>query len=938
MAISFSARTRAFGALAASAVLLTGCQRPATPVRAQARQDWFQLRFGVIDKEPADWSGSIEATGGRVVSLAPWRFDRDDRFEPGGRAWKCATRLAETPIPQDWFVGAIHIPPKDLTRARGPLMPNGVFAGIEGASSVRVQTVQGAVEFRPAEIRFGAPLKLLNGRVEVERVPAALNHTAGNEREDDYPSVAVDSGGTAWVAWVSYRDEREQLVVSRADGGARQVIAEGEYFRPSLSAGSDGALHLAVSVNTGGSWKIGHAARTGGAWSQIQILSSVGPDLAPRTAVDSQGRVWIAWQGYRGGRSRVVAMTRDGSGWGPETVISANTDNAWAPSVAADARGRVHFAWDAYDGGDYNIYYRVHDGRRLLAQRRITASPEFQAHASVAADRSGRAWIAFDEGGANWGKDTGFLADKNNGATMLYASRRARMAVVGDAGVWTVDMPEGFLEQPQLAAGPDDALWCLMRRRQTKLHAVYSPSLRRDRLQQYSMWDYAAASLTGSGWSPLVTLPSSLGRNDQRAAIAAAAGGRAALVWAGDGRSYAKPYPFIKSDVHTGEVSGAQPGEPKLAAFTEPPSSVKPVHPREAGQVTRMRNARITAGGKGLRVLRGDMHRHTDLSFDGDLDGSLWDFYRYTIDAAGFDYSAVTEHNAGDDIEYFWWIIQKSNDLYHYPGRFTPMYAYERSLRFPNGHRNLIWTRRGVRTLPRSDAEEKGAEGAARLYEYLRKTGGIAMSHTSATLMGTDWRDNDKDLEPLVEIYQGDRTSYEYEGAPRAARGNDKLTQPGGYQPEGFVWNAWAKGYKLGVQASSDHASTHISYAVLLAEDSTREAILNAIRARHAYGATDNILVDFRSGDHIQGDIFTATARPRLTVRVEGTAAADKVEIIRNNQIIHTTRPGRASVQFTFEDADARSGESYYYVRVQQVDGQMAWSSPMWISAATPPR
>jgi len=109
--------------------------------------------------------------------------------------------------------------------------------------------------------------------------------------------------------------------------------------------------------------------------------------------------------------------------------------------------------------------------------------------------------------------------------------------------------------------------------------------------------------------------------------------------------------------------------------------------------------------------------------------------------------------------------------------------------------------------------------------------------------MGTDWRDNDPALEPLVEIYQGDRTSAEYEGAPKAPKGGDPFTQPGGYKPEGFVWNAWAKGFKLGVQASSDHASTHISYAVLLAEDVTRDAIVKAIAARHAYAATDNILL-----------------------------------------------------------------------------------------------
>ena len=45
------------------------------------------------------------------------------------------------------------------------------------------------------------------------------------------------------------------------------------------------------------------------------------------------------------------------------------------------------------------------------------------------------------------------------------------------------------------------------------------------------------------------------------------------------------------------------------------------------------------------------------------------------------------------------------------------------------------------------------------LYEDIRGRHGIAISHTSATNMVTDWRDNDPNLEPVVEIFQGDRAS-----------------------------------------------------------------------------------------------------------------------------------------------------------------------------------
>lgn len=923
-------RTRAAGALLA-VVIIAGCGGRQNSAGVLPNQSSFLLRLGAADIAPADWSGSVEASGGRVVSLTPWHFDKTDHLGPAPNAWSCSTRLEAMADPKLWWIGALHTIPKDKTIPQGRLVPNGLYITVESAQEVRVKTAQGEFAFRPGDRPMGDPMKFLNGRAEVERVPAALNLTAGDGREDDYPSVAFDSASNGWVAWISYQGEKEKLLVARTDGTERSTIGEGEFFRPALAPGADRKLYLAVSVHSGDTWKIAVATSAGSKWGKLETISSGGPDLSPRAAVDSGGRLWVVWQGYRDGRSRILARMFDGS-WQNEAAVSENTRNAWEPAIATDSQGRTHFAWDAYDEGNYNIYHRVYDGQKLLPAGQVTKSTRFQAHASIACDKANRAWIAWDEGGSNWGKDTGFLIHSNAGEA-LYVTRQARVAVLTDSGLLAPNLPVGFLEQTQLTADRNGNIWSLMRRRNVKLHEVWSVSIRANRLQQYSLWDYVVFNLSEQGAAPrAITLPFSLGRNDLRAGIAAAPSGRLGVVWAGDGRSFSKPYPFVKNEIYAADIPGAPNGEPALHPELIDRDYPKPVHPQETEQIARVRAERIAAGGKQLRILRGDMHRHTDLSFDGDIDGSIWDFYRYTIDAADFDYAALTDHNAGDDNEYFWWIIQKSNDLFHYPGRFTPLYAYERSLGFPNGHRNLVWATRGVRTLVRSPGEVDGLEGAAKLYEYLRRSKGIAMSHTTATQMGTDWRDNDKELEPLVELYQGDRVSAEYEGAPRAAKGSDPYSQPGGYKPQGFVWNAWAKGFKLGVQSSSDHSSTHVSYAVLLAEDTTREGILNAIRARHAYAATDNIILDVRCGDHIQGDIFSARGRPKIEVRVEGTAPVDKIEIVKNNRFVFSERPRKTSLRLAYEDSDARPGESYYYVRVQQSDGQMAWSSPMWIT------
>ncbi len=290
------------------------------------------------------------------------------------------------------------------------------------------------------------------------------------------------------------------------------------------------------------------------------------------------------------------------------------------------------------------------------------------------------------------------------------------------------------------------------------------------------------------------------------------------------------------------------------------------------------------------------------------------------------------DHDNGGGKEYTWWLIQKTTDLYTIAPRFVPMYCYERSVAYPRGHRNVMFDHRGVRTLPRLVGTESVIDqDTLMLYEYLKEHKGICASHTSATGMGTDWRDVNPELEPFVEIYQGHRQSYEYLGAPRAARRAGESI--GGWQPLGMIWNALAMQYRLGFEASSDHVSTHISYAVALAEDTTRPAILDAFRRRHCYAATDNIVFDVRSGEHLMGDEFVAAGPVQLKVHVRGTAPVVRVDVIKDFKYVYSTEPKKEEVEFqwTDDEADRPAGLSWYYVRAIQEDGELAWASPFWV-------
>jgi hypothetical protein len=216
------------------------------------------------------------------------------------------------------------------------------------------------------------------------------------------------------------------------------------------------------------------------------------------------------------------------------------------------------------------------------------------------------------------------------------------------------------------------------------------------------------------------------------------------------------------------------------------------------------------------------------------------------------------------------------------------------------------------------------------LYEYLRQFQGVAAVHTSGTNMGTDWRDNDPKMEPIVEIYQGDRQNYEIPGGPRTNTEDDSI---GGWRPLGFVSLALEKGYRLAFQASSDHISTHMSYCNVWVTEPTREALMEGFRKRRVYGATDNILADVRCSGHLMGEEFTLNDAPRIEVKLWGTDKFARVHVIKDGKYAYTAEPGQQEVSFSWRDnAVERGRTAYYYVRGEQADGEIVWVSPMWIT------
>src|SRR5262249_24344887 len=141
--------------------------------------------------------------------------------------------------------------------------------------------------------------------------------------------------------------------------------------------------------------------------------------------------------------------------------------------------------------------------------------------------------------------------------------------------------------------------------------------------------------------------------------------------------------------------------------------------------------------------------------------------------------------------------------------------------------------------------------------------------------------------------------------------------------------------------ASSDHASTHNSYACVYVDAPTRDATLNAMGARRTFAACDDIILDVTMDGHLMGEEFRArtSPAPKMNVYVKAPNDILRIDVVKNGKFVFTTQPKSRETRFTYVDNDAQPGRCYYYVRAiqrdveaPQGDPEMAWGSPFFVT------
>ncbi|HEY3131688.1 MAG TPA: hypothetical protein VGL91_19695, partial [Acidobacteriota bacterium] len=614
------------------------------------------------------------------------------------------------------------------------------------------------------------------------------------EAPKNFDELAEPAGG----------DQILLLRYSRGAWSAPVAISDagGDLYKPAVAVDGPGRAWVFWSANKSGNFDLYARSFDGQALGKtLRLTRDRGPDIVPVAATDAQGRVWVAWQAFRNGRFQIHAARQQQDSFSEEIAVGSSAGNEWDPAIAAAPGGEISVAWDSYRNGNYDVFFRSLDANGVPGPERIAAATaRYEAYPSVAYDPSGRLWIAWEESDQGWGKDFGAYETTGIG---LYHGRWIRLKVwegerafsPGNVDAVLPGVPDRKVDStarqsdankeaqpdpalatnrkagaiPQIPARPKNSLPRLLADRSGRVWLAYRTAQPTWWTAIGTVWFENVVAFDGESWSNPIFLMHSDNLLDNRPALTSTAAGELMIVDSSDGRQkfyaglrradipgqqFALEQDPYNNDLYATRISLPEPVKPAKLEAAPSEESIKGNSPdgrsggSDTSNVRRLRDYRARFEGVEYRILRGEFHRHTEVSMDGGRDGTMWDTWRYALDAAALDWIGCCDHDNGFGREYTWWVNQKLTDMFLLPGIFTPMFSYERSVAYPEGHRNVIFTRRGVRTLPRlpkvkDDTVPGSAPDTKMLYGYLRHFDGIVASHTSATNMGTDWRDND---------------------------------------------------------------------------------------------------------------------------------------------------------------------------------------------------
>jgi hypothetical protein len=265
--------------------------------------------------------------------------------------------------------------------------------------------------------------------------------------------------------------------------------------------------------------------------------------------------------------------------------------------------------------------------------------------------------------------------------------------------------------------------------------------------------------------------------------------------------------------------------------------------------------------------------------------GSLDHHYAYARDVAALQFTSqqANDHYVTSEI---WQHVRDVTPRYDVPGEFLAYLGCEWSPpTVDGGDRNVLYLtdeprmrRSGRFFTERNPDPEPDLPHAPEFLNAFRDQDVFLNLHVGGRPTNLEW--HAPGIEPLFEIHSTHATS------------------------EWFIFDAIERGYKVGITAGTDGVmgrpgacgpgrrvtrNVRNGLTAVRAAGLEQRAVAEGFFARHCYGTTGaRILLDVDIQGQPMGSVVTLRENPTIQVHVDGTAPIERVELLRDTEVIHT--------------------------------------------------
>ncbi len=786
-----------------------------------------------------------------------------------------------------------------------------------------------------------------------------------DDEQEEYPSIVRDGSGNMWMfslRRLSYPENSELISAFRYDGKSwietdPVTKSEGQYESSVAACATGGKPVVAWTGIDAGSWTIKVSIfGKNGFEAPMHLRSKSGRDIEPVLIAPDKNRNWIAWENLYKGKLSICISKYENSKWSEPLVISKDENNCFNPALAEAKNGDLYVAYGYTYGYHQNIEMSIIDCRSSEIKKTIPIvigggfknRINLNTKPALAFDALDRLWISYENN-----RNASRLDDGDN--------------YTGDRCCAILSYQDGKVVEPEetgkwLFSGKNDHKPTFIKDINGRLYLATHCG---GNFENNPHWQYRLSWLDPQkGWIDPVTILES----SQKGVLIppAVAFDKKNNMWLATciEKRFDHDNPEKTEDIARSclaQLTVQQLSTPKLsdkyASITFKETQVMEYlpedktisqlsgHPKIAGE-------QITVDGEVYTLVYGNLHEHSEHSpcWPAGTDGTLHEDYRFGMFSEGYDFVSFTDHGYSTT-EVYWRKNLRLADFYNEPNHFVALPGMEWTLRsdpnidgiqFGAGHYNVIFNSiEEAQKFIRNKYEIFSVycpetNNSTMLWKLLHKKNIDCVTiphHPADETHPVDWDVHDEKYVPVVELFQC-RGNAEYPGCPREINLQRHRTTK---HKRAFVNYALKeKKHKMGFIASGDHNGMGVGVAALWVKELSREGILEALKSRRCFATTgDKMVIDFR----INGSITDSTAKsekaPSLTINVKGQRELDKVDILRNSEVIKEYKITNASLLFnkTFIDENCQTQKDvlYYYIRVTQQNKEIGWSSPIWI-------